>query len=141
MNLNKILLGGVVGGVLYFLLGWLFYGVLAADYYAANTNQCMMKPMEQMNMLAMILSNLAGGFLVAVILDWAKAADMMAGAKIAGIAGLLMCLSFDLSFYSMSTMYSNITVLIIDVIAWSVMTAVVGGVVAMVMNMGNKKEA
>ncbi|MDO8260303.1 MAG: hypothetical protein Q7T50_02250 [Candidatus Magasanikbacteria bacterium] len=141
MNLNKILLGGVVGGVIYFLLGWLFYGMLMADYYAANTNQCMMKPMADMNMLAMILSNLAGGFLLAFIIDWAKAADMMAGAKVAGIAALLMCLSFDLSFYSMSTMFSNITILIVDVAAWTVMSAIAGAIVAMVMNMGTKKEA
>ena len=69
MTNNKTLIGGLAGGVAFFLLGWLIYGILLMDYYAANTNQCAMRPMTDMVMWAMIVSNLAAGLLVATILS------------------------------------------------------------------------
>lgn len=133
MNLTKILIGGIVGGIVYFLLGWLLYGEVLMDYYTANTNQCMMKPMADMNWLAMIVSNLAMGFLIAMIMSWSNTTDIMSGAKIAAITGFLFCLSLDMSFYSMSTMYSNSTVMVVDIVIGTLMTAIGGAIVAWVM--------
>ncbi len=36
MNTNKILLAGLIGGVVAFVLGFLFYGVLLTDFFEAN---------------------------------------------------------------------------------------------------------
>ena len=55
-----------------FLLGWLVYGVLFMDYMNANYNQCAMKPMEEMVWWALILSNFASGFLLAIIFRLVK---------------------------------------------------------------------
>ena len=37
MNIKKMLVAGTVGGVLFFLLGWLVYGILLKDYFFNNT--------------------------------------------------------------------------------------------------------
>ncbi len=36
METNKILLGGLAGGVAFFLLGWVIYGILLMDYTMAS---------------------------------------------------------------------------------------------------------
>jgi len=142
MKTNKILLGGLAGAVTLFLLGWLVYGVLLRDYMTSNTNynQCAAKPMEDMIMWAMILSNLAIGFLISLVFSWSNTTGVMAGAKVAGIIGLLLTIAVDFSVYAMSTTFSNLTTVFIDIIIYTVMFAIGGVVVAWVMGMV-KKEA
>ena len=72
MKTIKILLGGLAGGVTFFLLGWLVYGVLLNGYMMANTNQCAAKPMQDMVMWSMFLSNFALGCLLALIFSLTK---------------------------------------------------------------------
>jgi hypothetical protein len=138
MKTNKILLGGIAGGVAFFLLGWLVYGVLLMDFTTANYNQCIMRPMQDMIWWALVLSNLAFGFLLSIVFGWSNTIGLMAGAKVAAIIGILLSLSIDLSFYSMSTMYSNLIPVVVDIIAYTIMSSVVGIVVAWVMGMGKK---
>lgn len=136
MKTNKVLIGGVVGAITFFILGWLVYGMLLMDFMMANTNQCMMKPMEEMNMLAMFASNLAISMLLAIIFSWANVSNMMDGMKIGAIVAALASLSFDLNLFSMSTMFSGIHVMLMDVAVFTVLIAITGGVIAKVMNMG-----
>lgn len=136
MKTNKILLGGLAGGVTFFLLGWLVYGVLLMDYTTANYNQCAMRPMQDMIWWAMILSNLAFGFLLSMIFSWSNTTGIMSGAKVAGIVGLLMSISIDLGFWAMSSMFSNFTAVFVDIVAYSVMSAIAGVAIAWVMSLG-----
>ena len=36
MNLKKLLLGGIAGGIVFFLLGWLIYGKLLMGFMTAH---------------------------------------------------------------------------------------------------------
>jgi len=139
METSKILQGGIAGGVTFFLLGWLVYGILLSDYSAANYNQCAAKPMEDMVWWALMLSNLAFGFLISIVFSWSNSKGAMDGAKVGGIIGLLVALSIDLSIFSMSNMFSNFSVVLVDIIVYSVMAAIAGLVVALVMGMGKKE--
>ncbi len=136
MKTNKVLIGGVVGAITFFILGWLVYGMLLMDFMMANTNQCMMKPMEEMNMLAIFASNLAISMLLAIIFSWTNVSNMMDGMKIGAIVAALVSLSFDLNLFSMSTMFSGIHVMLMDVAVFTVLIGITGGVIAKVMNMG-----
>lgn len=138
MNSNKIIISGIAGGVAYFLLGWLIYGIVLSDFMAANGNQCIMRPMEQMIWWAMIVSNIAGGLLLAFILSWANCSSVASGVRIGAIIGLLLGISIDLSFYSMSTLYLNMTGVIVDIAVTVFMMAAIAAVVAWVMGMGKK---
>jgi hypothetical protein len=140
MKMNKVLFGGITGAVAYFLLGWIIYGMLLMGFTTANYNQCAARPMEEMVWWAMILSSFAYGFLFAFVFDWSNTKGIMSGAKVGGIIGLLFVLSMDFSMYSMSSMFLNFTALIVDVIVYTVMSVIVGGVVAYIMGMV-KKEA
>ena len=140
MKTNKILLGGIAGAVTFFILGWLVYGILLSDYTAENFNLCAAKPMGEMSWWAMILSNLAFGFLLSIVFNWSNTKGIPAGAKAGGIMGLLIGISMDFSVYSMSNMYLNLTALFVDLIVYTFISVIVGIVVGCVMNTG-KKEA
>jgi hypothetical protein len=139
MKSSKILLGGIAGGIAFFLLGWLIYGVLLMDYTTTNYNQCAARPMAEMIWWAMILSNLALGFLIAIVFIWSNTNGVMAGAKVAGVLGLLMSVSYDFSIYSMSSMFPKLTAVFVDIFAYTFMTVITGIVVVLVMGMVKKE--
>jgi hypothetical protein len=132
---TKVIVGGIAGGVAFFLLGWVIYGMLLMDFMTANTNQSMAKPMGEYVWWALILGNLMSGFLLATIFSWSNISGAADSAKAASIVGLLMGLSYDLMFYSMSNMFSNVTAIIVDVLACTIMSAIAGAVVGMAMGM------
>jgi len=138
MKTKKILLGGIAGGITFFLLGWIVYGMLLMDYTSANTNQSINKPMEEMTMWAMVLSNLAFGFLIAAGIVSSNQTGIMAGLKIGGTIGLLVSLSIDFGFYAMTTMFPTLAPLAVDVLVYTVLGAVTGLVVAWVAGMVKK---
>lgn len=138
MKANKILLGGISGGVTFFLLGWVVYGMLLQGYTTANYNQCASRPMEEMIWWAMIVSNLAFGFLLSVVFSWSNTTGIAAGAKVGGIIGLLVAGSMDLGMYAMTSMFSSLTPMFVDIIAYSVMSVIAGAIVGAVMGMGKK---
>jgi hypothetical protein len=138
MRIKKILLGGIAGGVVFFLLGWIVYGVLLMDFTTASYNQCATRPMQDMIWWALVLSNLAFGFLLSIVFGWSNTTGIMAGAKVAAIMGVLLSLSVDLSSYAMSSIYSNLAIVVVDIIAFTIMSSVAGIVVAWVMSMGKK---
>ncbi|HLF35991.1 MAG TPA: hypothetical protein VI583_17240 [Cyclobacteriaceae bacterium] len=137
MKTSKILLGGIAGGVAFFLLGWLIYGILLMDYSAANYNQCAMRPEEGMVWWALIISNLGYGFLFATVFGWSNIRGIAGGAKAGGIIGILVILSIDLGMYSMTTTFSRFSAVILDIFVYTVMSTIVGAVVALAMG---KKE-
>jgi hypothetical protein len=138
MKTNKILPGGIAGAVVFFLLGWVIYGILLKDFMAANYNQSVSRPMEDMVWWALILSNLGYGFLLSFVLSWSNTTSAITGARLGGIIGFLLALSVDLGFYAMSTYISNVTAILVDIIVYIVMSAIAGAVVAWVMGMVKK---
>jgi hypothetical protein len=134
MNSQKFLLGGIAGGVVYFLLGYVFYGLLLKNFFADNG---MTADMDNMIWWAMIAGNLAGGLLLAYILSKAGVVSAGGGAAMGFIIGLLMSLSFDLIMYGIG---HGMTLKGIagDVAVSAVMPAIAGAVVGGVLGMGKK---
>ena len=139
MKTNKIILGGLVGGVAFFFLGWIIYGMVLMNYMMANQNQCAMRSMEDMIWWSLILSNLLWAFAYAVIFSWSNISNFAGGLKAGIIIGLLISASVDLGFYSFTTIYSNCNAIGADIIASTVMSGIGGGVIAWVMGMGKKE--
>ena len=140
MNTNKILKGGIAGGVAFFLLGSVVYGMLLKDFMAANTNSCANRPETEFIWWALVVSNFCWGFILAFIFGWSNVSSVAGAVKMSAIFGLLIGLCFDMLFYSMTTMYSNITMVIVDVLIGTVMNVIGGAIIAAVM-IGKKTAA
>jgi hypothetical protein len=128
MSTKRVLIGTVVAGITMFLLGWLIYGMLLMDFMSANCDQTMSRPPEEMIMWAIALSNLVSGLMLSLVLDWSGRLTAGGGAKTGAILGFLIALSFDLAMYSMTTMFSNASVIVVDTIASCVLFTIAGAV-------------
>jgi hypothetical protein len=136
MDIKKWVIGGITGGVLFFLLGWVIYGMLLKSFMEGHPGAAG-SVFREPDFLYLAIGNLAMGFAIAYILLKGNVSSMAGGFVTAGIVGLLIGIGFDSMMYATSTVISK-TMMAADVAASTVMTAIVGAVVAMVMGMGKK---
>ncbi|MRR21578.1 hypothetical protein EG830_01185 [bacterium] len=127
----KILRGTVFGGIAYFLLGWLVWGILLMDFFSANMNQCASRPGDEMVWWAIILSNLVMALLLTLILHWARAKSIIDGLKYGALFGLLYGSAIAFSYWSMSTMYLNAGAMVTDIVVSTVVMAIIGLVIVL----------
>ncbi|MSQ78476.1 MAG: DUF1761 family protein [Flavobacteriaceae bacterium] len=129
---TKTLISGLIGGIAFFLLGYLIYGMVLMGMMEEHCSQAM-KDMSRKEAdfvwWALIVSNLLGGYLLALIFSWSNTNSMSSGMSRGAMVGLLMALMMDLQFYSMTTMYSDTTIIWIDAAANVVMCGLVGAII------------
>ena len=139
MNTKNFLIGGIVGGVVFFLLGWLFYGNLMANYFhehpgtATNVDRLM----DQFEWWALALGNLLTGFLIAYVFAKSGVATLASGLITGGILGFLMSSSIDLIMYGTTNILSKHG-LVADIATFTVMAAIAGAVVGAINGMLNR---
>lgn len=135
----KILKGTVFGAIAFFFLGWLVWGILLMDFSMNNYNTEIYLPEDEMIWWAMIVSNLALALMYTLILKWAGAKTLVDGVKIAAIIGALYALSIDLGYYSMTNVILNLSAIVVDVLAYLVISAITGLII--VVTWGKDKAA
>lgn len=126
---NRVFVGGLIGTVVSFLLGYLIWGMALGTMMNENTMTGLFRPMEEMNWPFLILGNLFGGLAMAYILDKANANSFSAGATVGAIAGFLVAAAVDFSLYGTTHYFSTTTGLFVDIIANTVAFAIIGGVI------------
>lgn len=130
---KQIIIATLVGGVVSFLMGGIFYGWLLADFMSSNTIQYagLMKPSP--DMILLVLSNIFYCWLIAYIFDrWAKIHSFKAGAIAGTIVSLAVGLSIDTSFMAMMNLY-KFPGMIADLGIYAITGAIVGGTIAFVL--------
>ncbi len=122
----KILKGTIFGAIAFFFLGWLVWGILLMDFSMNNYNTEIYLPEDEMIWWAMIVSNLALALMYTLVLKWAGAKTLVDGVKIAAIIGALYALSIDLGYYSMTNVILNLSAIVVDTLAYLVISAITG---------------
>ncbi len=136
---KNVLIGGLLGGITFFFLGYLIYGVLLDGYMTGNTSPRNSVPMADFKWWALILSCLGWGYLFALILGWTSTDTLYGGMQKGALLGLLISLTKDLNIYSKTTYFSSINPLILDVAATLIMTSVLGAIIGWYRSIGNKE--
>ncbi|HJW29796.1 MAG TPA: hypothetical protein VJ508_11220 [Saprospiraceae bacterium] len=126
---TKSLVAGLIGGVAFFLLGWLIFGMALANMMASHSNMSCMKPMADMSMPLMVVANLLWGITFGYIFGKAGIAGFSAGATQGAIIAVLIGLTMDLFLYTTTNLYPDFTVAGIDIVANAVVGAIGGGVI------------
>ena len=139
MDIKKLLMGGIVGGILYFGLGYLVYGNLLMEFMknhpGAATN--VDRAEADFQFLYLTIGNLAHGFLLAYIFVKGNVSSLSNGLITGAIVGLLMSAGINSIMYGVTNITSK-TAMAADVAAFTVISAIVGAIVGMVMGMGKK---
>ncbi len=139
MDAKKFAIGTVGGGIAFFLLGWLLYGILFMNYFEANAGTATGVNKEAMDWWALILGNLAmAALLTLIFLRWAGITTFMGGLKAGAMVGLLVALGLDLSMFG-TTNLMTLNGLVMDVVVYTAMAAITGGVIGWLLGMGKKE--
>ncbi len=133
---SKLLVAGLVSGIVGFLLGWVIYGMLLMDFMAAHTNVYAGLMKEPPFIAGIFVSNLCWGILFAYIFQkWAKINDFAGGFSAGLIISFLITLSMDLYQYSFMNLGDS-TMYLVDVVVGTLMGGVMGGAAGMVLGKG-----
>lgn len=132
MDIKKIAVGGIVGGILFFLLGWLIYGMLLMDFMKNNPGIVSGYSKEMPDMLYLVIGNLLSGLLMAYIFVKANVSTLAGGLVMGLVVGFLMSASFDCIMYATTNLMSKKAIMA-DVLAGTAMSAITGAVVGWVL--------
>ncbi len=123
MNVKNLIAGALGGGLVYWLLGAVFYGMLFTNIYPDNGNQ---------NMVFIFLGCLVFALLMTYIfIQWANITIPMTGAKAGAILGLLYGLSMN--FFMYASQVPNYSNMLLDTVITAVSGAVTGAVIAFIL--------
>jgi hypothetical protein len=140
MDTKKFLTGTVVGGITYFILGYLFYGVLLMDFFQSQTGSAsgVSREMDEMVWWALILGNFVfAAFITYIFLKWAHISTFKSGLRAGASIGFLLSLGYNLIYYGTSNMMT-LTGALADVIVGTVITALLGAVIGAVLHIKPK---
>ena len=139
--LTRVLAATVAGGITFFVLGFLIYGlVLDPMLMRPNMNTYAGLMNETPVWVPLVLSNLVSALLLAYIFEqWAGIRTFVGGMKGGAVVLFLISLSFQLMFLAFMNLHKNYTPAIADVLGSVVMGAIGGGVIGAVLGMMNKE--
>ena len=135
MDTKKFLTGTVVGGITYFILGFVFYAVLFEGFFQANLGSATgVFKTDDLIWWSLLLGNFAGaGLLTYIFLKWAHISTFKSGLRAGAAIGFLMTLSWDMIGYGTGNML-NLQATLLDVVIGTIMTAVVGAAIGAVLH-------
>lgn len=125
MKTKNFLVAGIVGGIVDFLLGWLFYGIIFKDTFP--------QPEEgSETMIFIFLGCLTFGLFVSYIYtQWAQISTAATGAKAGAIIGLFVGLYSNFFNMAMNS-EAVLNLAALDVVISVVMSAIIGAVIGLV---------
>ena len=132
MKLN-ILWATLTGGITMMLLGFLIYVFLLPNTFTdMGISNDLMK--TEPDLLMIFLGNVAGAALLAYVYSrWAQISTFPTGAQAGAIFGLLIALYSGFIQYGTTNISSSLTPYLLDAVISTIMWAVVGGVVGLVL--------
>ena len=123
MKVKSFLVAGIVGGIVDFLLGWLFYGILFKDTFPMTGKE---------NMLFIFLGCMSLGFMMSFIYTSVASINIWSsGLKKGAIIGLFLALYTNFFMNANSTTI-NYNTTGLDVAITVVMTSLLGAVIALI---------
>ncbi len=119
---TKTLVGAVIGGLALFVMGFLIYDLLLADYFAISIAR------TPPNLPVIIIGEIVFGYLITSTLSNAGATSVSDGAKSAAMLGFIIGVGLGLIQYGATTI-TDLTHYLADAVVWAVRWAVAGAAV------------
>lgn len=132
---TKAIIGGIVGAILYFFLGWVVWGMLLMKMMEPYINTTCMRPEAEMNWVLLIMANLFWGLGLGYIFSKSNVNTFASGAVMGAIINVLFGISIDLFMYNFHTIMNSLTPAWYNIGANLVVGAIVGGIMGAVMGM------
>ncbi len=133
MDIKRFIIGTVVGGIALFILGYVIWDMLFADFFAANAGSATGVVKDPQVIWALALGSLCYAALLTLAIGTrAGSATIVEGLKIGAIVGGLMWFGVDLILYAVWNV-SNLTAAIADSVLELIRAGISGAVIAAVL--------
>lgn len=106
MNTKRFVLAALAGMASIAVVGGLLYGVVFADFFAANIGPVSGVMKSPPDLLWVGLAHVPFGLLLALIVSWRGAASARDGAATGAVLGFLMAASYDLSQFGTTHLWT-----------------------------------
>lgn len=129
----RILAATVAGAITIFVYGFLVWGMVLADAMQPhmNTYEGLMKAMPDWPFL--VAANFVNALYLAFILDWSGRRNFASGATAGAIISFLVSLTIQLMYIAFMNFHKNYIPVAVDLVATTVMGALAGGVIGLVL--------
>lgn len=131
MDIKKVLIGSIGGGIVLYLVGYLIFDLAFGDFYASNLTADVGR--DPNLMWAMGLGSLSYATLITLgIVYRADSFGLGSGVRVGAIIGFLLWFTVDFTFYGMWDI-SALAVTIVDPLLEMVRGGLVGGAIAFIL--------
>ena len=131
MNVRTII-AALAGGVTMFLLGFVFFGLLFAEYFRANMVQYPGLDKDPPVFWAIFLFNLAWAAIIAFVLDYAGRGGWAEGAKVGAIIMALIAIAANFDFFAFLNIHKTVAPILVHVLVVTVIGGLTGAVIGLV---------
>ena len=139
----RVIVAGIVGAIVSFMLGWIIWGMLLANYFASTLSATGKTVIAtEPRFVPLVAAQLAFGFFYAFILEkWAGARSLASGAFAGTVIGCFMAVCIDLmndAFLVNMHVGANTPVMLVDIAAATVVGACIGAAEGLVLGLMSK---
>lgn len=140
--ISRVAIAALVGGIVLFGLGFLVYGLALDSYMKSTMSPEAAKMMKEMpNLILLFLGNVVTAWLYAFVFErWASIKTFVTGLIGGILISLPMIIGFDLMIFSTTNLMSSIPPVIVDILAFTFISAITGGVIGQVLGMLNRNK-
>jgi hypothetical protein len=133
MNIKRLSIGTIVGAILLYVLGYVIWVWLFADFFAAHKGSAMGVDREMPIQWAMILGALLYGLMITLALEMRTGpVSLVDGVKVGVVVGLLLWGTADFTIYALTNI-STLTSAFADTLLEGVHGGITGGIVALIL--------
>ena len=142
MNFKTLITRGVMATVMYFLLGWLVFANLFADYFNSHMGPgtCANRPQDQILIWSMFVSCLGYGFLLSFVFSRSGIHSFRQGLITGAVTGFLYACAVNFNLYATTTTWT-MEGIIADIIIFTIISAIIGAAVSFIGRRGKTSAA
>ena len=130
MDIKRLIIGTVVGGITLYILGYVIWDMLFAEFYAANAGSATGVVKDPQVIWALGLGTLSYAALLTLAIGTrVRSATIVEGLKIGALVGFLMWFGADFIIYGVWNL-SSLTTTIVDPLLELIRAGISGAVIA-----------
>lgn len=130
---GKFWLSVLAGTILYFLLAWLIWGMLLADFYGNYTITYEGLERETPLIWAYLIGSFGIAFLVGFLIHKGQMGSFSSGFTGGFVVGAMYAIATDFSMHAGLVIFNDIAFLFIDTVVSGILTGIVGAIMGVIM--------
>ncbi len=129
MDSKRLVIGTIVGGIALYVVGYIFWAMLFADFFEANAGSASGVVRDPQILWAGMVGALAYAMLLTMAIESQSGSGFMSGAKVGAVVGMLVWMTADFTLYGLQNV-NNLTGTIADTALELVRGGICGAVIA-----------